>query len=324
MSTPRFYHWQDTGSPGRSLSGDLLNKLRTILRACLVDGYSGKPGAGWSMVHERSDGFSLTNANRTGIINIIPGDSSVLSFQMLLLETATDISAGLLKGENLRSGTWYQGSSTSQRHMIFYGNDLSSTYASSLVWSMVADENSFCLYTTCSTMEDYNVAALLYGGETLSFGGFPSFVLLGGRLDTTTSPSRFNYPLCNGFTTLRDLSTGLIPSGASPVAAAAEMRVLNDGHADLLTGAVPKLWPRPMTLMAGGKPVGYLRGVVFEPLLLGGGDAFGLQALGLAATPDNRGKLATLGDRHFALVSADKWKGGCCLLSPDPEFWSMP
>lgn len=106
MTRPRIYSWNDFGSPGGIPTGSHLDKLKAIFKACLVDGYGDQPAAGWEMVHEHPNGFSITNGD--GILNVVAGAHGHTDrrFGFYIAQEATDISEGLIQGTNLRSGAW--------------------------------------------------------------------------------------------------------------------------------------------------------------------------------------------------------------------------
>lgn len=184
MSTPQFYSWDDDGSPGRALSGNLQNRLKQILVPCLVTGYGSKPSAGWTLEHEHANGFSLSNGN--GIVNFVSnlppenGNPAMNGFSIHIynLETVTDRSNAILDGLNLRSGDFSPSSGVTTRHQIS-ADVLFSNSLGTLRWSMVADSETAVLIANVPT-------AGSTGGETLVlyFGAidndFSTFVTLGG------------------------------------------------------------------------------------------------------------------------------------------------
>ncbi len=67
--TVRMYSSLDAGAPTLpNLSSQrLIDNLKIVLKACLVDGYGSQAAAGWTVGHEHADGFSLGNGD--GFIN---------------------------------------------------------------------------------------------------------------------------------------------------------------------------------------------------------------------------------------------------------------
>src|SRR5690554_905497 len=101
--TVRFYSSYDTGAPAPSgSSATALEGLRTILMACLVDGYNEKPRAGWTVGHSVDTGFSLGNGD--GFINVVADDSR--NCAIYIMEQITSGLTGLAEGINRRSSDW--------------------------------------------------------------------------------------------------------------------------------------------------------------------------------------------------------------------------
>src|SRR5690554_3548426 len=153
MSTPRFYSWDDDGSPGRALSGNLQNRLKQILVPCLVTGYGSKPGAGWTIGHEHANGFSLINAdgNVVNFVSDLPAQApypaiSNLSIHIYAAESLTDTSNAIINGVNLCSGTYRKGIpelANYPRHMLGYARETLQQQLSALQWTLVADDKTF-------------------------------------------------------------------------------------------------------------------------------------------------------------------------------------
>lgn len=317
----RIYHWQDTGSPGRSLSGNASARLRTILLACLVNGYQGKPPAGWTLVHDATGGFSLRNGPGTGIINL--SDFSTLSYgtlQVTLLETVTgNLTSPIPSGDNLRSGAGAPSSAPHQFSAYSVYNFLSSA-----VWTVVADEKSFCLFiggnTQDSTATGYtgHRSGWLYAGETTE----GRFVAFGGQNASTATAGTWPG---NGFTVLRDPATGLVISGAGGE--------LQGGGIDTVqatlgvSDSLGRLDLAPYPLIYGDRvtgaaaAVGSLRGVVFSPRHLRLQDSSAQALLGLANSADNRGKPAVVGGMTLMAVAGGIPQTCRCFLTDHADYW---
>ena len=203
-SKPIVYSWDDVGSPGRNLTGNKQNRIKQILKACLVDGYGDKPAAGWEMVHEHPNGFSMTNG--FGVVNIVSdvevfGGSVGMDFiSLFLAEGITDTSGAILKATNLVSG----GNTNSSHHKVPLENSMI-TNLSYLRWSLYADAKTAILVFFSRYV---NTGGVLYIGEFNSYLGKDNFVALGG----TFGSSNFSdfASLHTSVTSLRDLETGLI------------------------------------------------------------------------------------------------------------------
>src|SRR5690554_114320 len=159
MSTPRFYSWDDDGSPGRALSGNLQNRLKQILVPCLVTGYGSKPGAGWTIGHEHANGFSLINAdgNVVNFVSDLPAQAPypAMNAQVIHIyaaESITDVSGAIIDGANLCSGTYRKGVpelANYPRHALGRASYLLQSQLSTLQWTLVADDNTVIL--NCSS-----------------------------------------------------------------------------------------------------------------------------------------------------------------------------
>ncbi|MDM1697087.1 hypothetical protein HX099_10520 [Thiopseudomonas alkaliphila] len=139
-SKPIFYSSDDAGSPGANPTGNRLDKIRSILKACLVDGYGDKPAAGWELVHDLPTGFSLSNGE--GVINFVNGEAGHTGDRIgiYIAEKATDTSSGLIEGVNLRSGGWIRDLNL---------NGTKHTYQSGSNWDkwlVVADNKTVFIY----------------------------------------------------------------------------------------------------------------------------------------------------------------------------------
>lgn len=70
MGAPTVYSWDDPGAPAWTAS---VNSAYEVLLACLVNGYPGKAGAGWSVVYDdwvNSGNVSFTNAAQSGVLGL--------------------------------------------------------------------------------------------------------------------------------------------------------------------------------------------------------------------------------------------------------------
>lgn len=204
MATPIVYSSRDLGSPGRNLTGNNQNRLKQVLKACLVDGYGDKPGAGWTMVHEHENGFSMSNG--FGVINFVSNTTMFggnLGSDMIgvaLAEGVNDTSNALLGAENIKSG----GSVSGLKNIHVINARPIQLEAPSLNWSVYATEKTAILVYFSRYV---NTGCLFYFGEYDSYLGEDNFIALGGG-DLPTY--RDAYSFSQGNTTLRNLSTGLV------------------------------------------------------------------------------------------------------------------
>lgn len=101
MSAPTIYRSDDPGAP--VTTNDVKNGAYEILKACLVDGYSGKSSAGWSVVYDAwaTDGVcTFTNACQSGVLGV--SHNSYANYGPIVFTAAAMIDA--TTGVHVRSG----------------------------------------------------------------------------------------------------------------------------------------------------------------------------------------------------------------------------
>jgi hypothetical protein len=276
--TVRFYSSLDTGAPALpSVSSQrLIDNLRLIFMACLVNGYDVKPGAGWTMAHDHADGFTLSNG--AGYINFV--HNAINGVAVYLLESLTDTSAALVTGYNRRSGPWYEGQVETGRH-YYRANYFIGTYTNKL-WSLVADERTvtFLCHANSSSLDaDTSSSAALHFGEYLSPLGTPGFCALGGITSAGVVAYLFTPNIFAG-TVLRNPFTGLVDQGGAPGYRASGCRETGSGVVESRPRMVlNRLRPFRASLLGLGAGValstqnskaaycGLLRGILVEPSL---------------------------------------------------------
>jgi len=315
-----FYKWDDSGAPGRNLSGNIQNRMLQILRACLVDGYGSKAPAGWSMVHQHDNGFSMTNGPQSGIFNFVSGLTGMRAYDVhvYLAETAGDTSQAIIGGTNVKSGLYTVGQTDPGTRHAFSPYDITTIYLSSLVWHMVADEKSFALNMVASNVasNDWGTYSL-YIGETLNdvgLAGTATFVALGGGIHTTGGTGQYK-PFSFGNTVLRDQLTGLI-GGATTQA----WPYLQEGTMKTLLpdGLPADLQLQQARLYSDTSFVGRLRGVLLDDVLFRTKFQFSLRAMGLSETVSEIGKVVTVGGIPLALAASYYANG---FHTTDAGYW---
>ena len=202
MGTPRFYSWDDTGSPGRALTGNLQNMLKQILVPCLVTGYGGKPGAGWTLEHEHVNGFALSNGEHyINLVSNLPASSpypamNTIGVHVYVAESLTGTDGPFIVGANLSSGSYRAASgdlSPFARHVLtlYPLNQLSS-----LRWTVLADDKT-AIVSLCSSSGStvYFYQMTFYFGEMISdIGLSDTFVALGGDIKNYNQIGDLNRP----------------------------------------------------------------------------------------------------------------------------------
>ncbi|HLA33019.1 MAG TPA: hypothetical protein VJ047_18515 [Pseudomonas sp.] len=294
--TIRFYSSLDTGAP--VLSGNFYDRLRTILMACLVEGYGSKPGAGWSVVHDVTNGFSLSNGD--GVINFVY--QTVYDVRVYIMESVTDGSTALAGGVNRRSAAWYDGSAVTERFNL-YGAHLG--VGSNPHWVVVADDKS-CIWagggnTATADMATGTSFANYFGNyiNALGLSGAAQFCCLGGNNSAGGSAQRLGYGDGRYGMALRNPFTGLIEQGVD-ARYGASAPIHTRGGTSWFVTSVPlikttRLIPVRAGLMCYGAGLngttsppsqalaGYLRGLIVEPVLCG---ALLSQVLGFFSLPN--------------------------------------
>lgn len=321
MSTPRFYSWDDAGSPGRNLSGNNQNRLKQILVACLVDGYGDKPGAGWTLEHEHPNGFTLSNGDKyVNFVSDLPATapypaSSSMGVQIYVAESLANTEGAVIDGLNLCSGTYRKGQldpSPYARHACNTGRTLSVGLLTAR-WTVIADDKTAII---AASSDDSGAAYhfSLYMGDMINdiLGG--SFVVLGGDLAPFASVGNASHTFNSGFTSPRNLSTGLVEYAELEVPS-----LKGRYYSVALEGDIPAhLAFRSPLVRAGDVYAGRLRGCVYDDMFAPNGWPMYLRALGFGADYSKRGIVKTIGDYQYAYADGE---AGGFIMTTDPAFW---
>ncbi|WP_371369949.1 hypothetical protein ACA097_09510 [Pseudomonas sp. QL9] len=276
--TVRVYTSLDTGAP--ALTGDHFDKIRTILMACLVTGYGGKPGAGWTVGHDIPAGFSLGNGD--GFVNYVR-NSSAEFVGIYIMESVTDGTTGLAGGVNRRSAYWYDGSSETTRGFHYLQNSLINH------WMVVADEKT-CIYQAgyvTSTTSANAISAITYSAQY--FGRYINAMGLSGPAEFCSVGNGYNTSGNGWFTQaygccLRNPFTGVVDQGAAPRYFAPGANFGDSRIAGFYQNLRAKVYPARLqpvraalacfgsglngaTTSSQAAIAGYLRGLITEPCL---------------------------------------------------------
>lgn len=281
--TIRAYHWDDPGAPElpNVSSQRLIDNLRLILKACLVDGYGDKPGAGWTLGHDLPDGFSLGNGQ--GWINIVSEGSDV-AVTVYIFEEITDFSTPLASGINMRSGRLADGylSSNLLRPRV---NGFTTTYNNKR-WLVVADERTATLVFSgndTSIDSNYTWGSAFHFGEYITLDESPGFLAMCGNESTSYNGGTASCWRGTGTTVLRNPFTGLVDQGANPAHRAGLAVDPSTGitsvHVSYLLPRIPRIPLCRVNLTSGNlpetgptnypSPSGTLRGVLYAPHVTG-------------------------------------------------------
>lgn len=200
----------DAGAP--ALSGSTaFSKVRAVLRACLVDGYGDKPAAGWTMPHNVTDGFSLSNGD--GVVSFTVRATDQNQLDIYVMESITGVSTKIPSGVNRRSGVWsdLENAGTSVRHYLNLANHVSQgSFNYNLhghKWTVVADEKTCIAYLyglnssgqVSEFVNSSSSSASIYIGKYWPYSGAvvgpETFIVVGGSRHTSTSGCYFDYPM---------------------------------------------------------------------------------------------------------------------------------
>jgi len=337
MSTPRFYSWDDDGSPGRALTGNNQNRLKQILIPCLVTGYGDKPGAGWSVGHEHENGFSLINAdgNVVNFVSNLPAQApypamNANATHIYAAESLSDTSGAIIDGANLCSGNYRKGFpdvAGQARHTIGRLDYIFDRQLSSLQWTIVADNRTLILnistessssHNTGSTYDARTCALVLYVGSVITYAPISgNFLALSGGIYNYNASYTVGYGYAGGYSSPINLATGLaerIDIGALPY--------LNERSLEsalTLTKTIPKVNLQQPRLQYGNEIVGILRGVVYDDVLRIFGWEEYLRTMGFSGTDfTDRGKLVEIDGHNYAFARS---LSGNSILTDNPAFW---
>lgn len=202
---PTVYRWDDQGAPDIATilptSADRYRLLiHTLFRACLVDGYGSKAGAGWSMPHQEINDqgcrFVVENAAKSGALLY---EGGVFSGGSTNVATNTIWACVAAPSMDSPVGAWSNEVEYSQRsaggadrfHRLMgsppHGN----------VWIIVANENSALLLLPDSRRNDFDMnstRAVLGDSGRLYFGAMNDNCGLGG----IANPQAGNFFITSG------------------------------------------------------------------------------------------------------------------------------
>lgn len=317
MTAPRFYNWDDDGSPGRALTGNLQNRLKQILVPCLVTGYGSKPSAGWTIGHEHANGFSLINADGN-VVNFVSGLASMHAYNIAvyLAEAVTDGASAIISGPGLCSGPW-RGDGNTNRQVVRLAGPL---LDSNIRWGVIADDKSVAV--AFSTNDSFGVLAGYYS-SVLYFGSLASdlgsFVFLGGLHGSpSTDSGDASRPLSAG-TALRSIHSGL--NNPAETISAYPFGRLTAAKTQTFQGQPPTSMPllsSPVYTDSGGCH-GVMRGVVYNDYLYQQAGVVSLAALGFTSQlPADCHKIADIDGIQLAFCP--NVYGGC-FFTNDARFW---
>lgn len=318
----RIYHRDQPGAPALIYSSVSqgpahYQAMFTVLKACLVTGYPGRPAAGWKLIAEGLNYLVLRSGNDSFYLCLTHLGSGTLAFY--LSETYTGMDGNIMVGDGLKSGV---ATGSTVQHVGICRRLAHSDANSS--WALAADEKSFCLGATGNLSNDVlsdipgTDSLLLYVGEDLD--GLP--IALGGVAGASASKLSF-FSAQGGVTVLKSPRTGLL-IGSSAVSVSTPS-LYSTATLTSFSSACPL---EQVTL---GSPVWFADGA-FGGRLRGLAQVFELsKAYSLNAFAKSLGRSTnlTIRDLSTPIDLADGFTylllpvsgGDCILLTDNPEFW---
>ena len=316
------YHRDQAGAPALTYGNSSqigFNAVKAILKACLVDGYTGRAAAGWELINEGPAFIVLRNGSHSGYV-CFELVTSVM--RVHLAETYTGMSGNIMTGAGVKSGT---GSASSVPQAVNVGQVArSSDWVS---WVLIADSNSFLLDVFGSASDvELGPNTLHYGGFVLSVGedSDGNFISAGGHSGTQTSATQAPAYLSSsgGFTALKSPDTGLLVGPASIPLSIPGMPHSVPAQAD----AVFPLERISLLHVRWGSNqlAGRLRGIVAVPeLQCLRWASYAAQSLGHPAPITTRtgNTPVDLGDGYHYFVRMGANDSPFWMITDNPEFW---
>lgn len=274
------YTHHDAAGPGLNLTGNNLERLKQILIPCLVNGYSGKPAAGWTLSQNITTGLTLSRA-AGGAVNFTRTTSWGL--MVYLMESMTNGASSPPTGQNLRSQGYSASGNPSDanRHWISFRE--SDTVRG---WFLAATPDAFILCmrwveavsdtALASSMIFFCGAAKLHSG----LSGVQNMFALGGEARALTYTSSLqNNQFNGGATLLRDPLTGAAITGAGQTAdgGPSMLQQYTTAYSPIPSALPPLLRLNPLHVGYGTAYVGYVPGVLYDNII-GHYEAAGIMA----------------------------------------------
>lgn len=223
MTSPIMYTSHDADAiQGSQLTGNTQNILKQILVPALVTGFGGKPGAGWSLVHEHDNGFTLGNARGDFYVNFVsnmPAQAPLpaMDWRQIHIYTATSFTGAdgpYMQGANLCSGMFREGQPAPvnhARHCLYSLHLADTNQRQTLRWSIVAKGNTFCYNSSSSVAysSSSSYSSSLFAGDGNLYN--PSIIApfcIGGEFASFNSSSG-GRGLGRGYSTPLHPETGL-------------------------------------------------------------------------------------------------------------------
>lgn len=331
------YHRDQPGAPALAYPVGLnsiaqFNTFKTILKACLVDGYGTIPAAGWNLVGEGTNYLVLGNG--TGHVCFTWDNNGLQT--IYLAQTFLGVVNDVMQGDGLCSGV--SASRAIPQRIDSYCLQYQTTAST---WHMMADSKTFILVIASAQGSSNNevtpdyvynyTSATIYVGDD-SEG---NFIAVGGRNQAGgTGSGVSNYFSGSGksganfgFTSLVNPATGLLVGdgsisvellGVSPAAL-----VATDVQPATMTAAIPEVSLFGISWVGNGSPAGRLRGLaVPAQLIFSRSVSSAMQCMGNPLTRIREASLsADLNDGYTYLPRIVGGYSTFFLLTDNPGFW---
>lgn len=334
------YHRDQPGAPALVYANNAqsgFNAFKAIMKACLVDGYAGKPAAGWELINEGPAFIVLRNGSQSGFVcfTLLANVTRVY-----LAATYDGMNGDVMVGAGLKSGNSTASSLPQALNVRFLAVSPNSS-----TWVVIADEKTAvisCFSHSNSENQILNNVADRVASFTVCVGEDSSgiFVAAGGAATAATGQSEgiSNLAYDGGFTALTNPENGLlvgadplslyIPATLSASAAnAAPSYAFLSSYAGAMVGALAthdEVTLVPIRWQVIGALGGRLRGLALCP------DVQYVTYPSVAAQYLGRADLmyvrdgnqpVSLGDGYNYFVRAGNPFSTFWLITDNPEFW---
>lgn len=224
---PTVYSWQDVDGPGMINVGASpaaqATAMINIFKACLVNGYPGKPAAGWELIYETDKILYVRNSNKSGTVALQFARSVVSEMQIFIMsDIPADLSGSRPKGVNMRSSVY----SMDYLGTLYYQIAQNGRNPQLQRWCIVADANTFYFLMSSNELNFGNTGSYIYNHKMAFYVGeltTGQFVSLGGANGSSYTSSAGHFLGArqgNAITSsqqpatasLTDLITGLEPA----------------------------------------------------------------------------------------------------------------
>jgi len=315
------YTHHDAAGPGLNLTGTNLAKLLQILAPCLVNGYAGKPAAGWTLSQNLVNGITLSRTSG-GAVNFTR--TTNWGLMVYLMESMISGAASPPTGQNLRSQSFSASSNPTDTYRQWISFRDGDTVRG---WFLAATTDAFILHvrftdavadtSTATSLTFFCGSAKLYS----ALSGVQNMFALSGQSMAVSYVSSLSNALLDGaFTALRDPLTGAAITGAglSLTGAPALHQQYTTYYAPVAPALPSVLRLNPLHLAYGTSFVGLVPGILYDNIV-GHYDPVGIMtALGFTPTTE-AWKAPKIIDGHNVWPIPTSW--GLLFVTDDPGAW---